>query len=108
MVMAEAERAGGGQNDMERELTCSVSFEVAGEEVGCGGRGAAGTSSGAFKKTAFLLIHGIARRMGVMAGMSKLSVCIDANCDADVRSAPTCSTNRSRCSTACTPSAAPV
>jgi hypothetical protein len=25
MVMAEAERAGGGQNDMEKELTCSVS-----------------------------------------------------------------------------------
>jgi hypothetical protein len=45
MVMAEAERAGGGQNDMERELTCSVSFEVAGEEVDRGGRGAAGTSS---------------------------------------------------------------
>jgi hypothetical protein len=34
MVMAEAERAGGGQNDMERELTCSVSSR------GCGrGRG---------------------------------------------------------------------
>jgi hypothetical protein len=25
MAMAEAERVGGGQNDMERELTCSVS-----------------------------------------------------------------------------------
>lgn len=24
--MAEAERAGGGQNDMEKELTCSVSW----------------------------------------------------------------------------------
>jgi hypothetical protein len=28
MVMAQAERAGGGQNDMEKELTCSVSRKV--------------------------------------------------------------------------------
>jgi hypothetical protein len=40
MVMAEAERAGGGQNDMEKELTCSVSLEflcwriLGGAEVG--------------------------------------------------------------------------